>query len=188
MLTKIYAVMQADSDGAHIAALTLNKEKAERLVKLNENKRYYSNPWVEEYEDDEDYIPQDIKEDRYVYYPYADDIWIDNYDYDEVGVFYDDDTYKVAVYANDEGDAKEKAWKLFCEYKFGFMPPGKTISEMLQFDHYPLEDFAEDIGLTVDEVTQLINGEIPITQELAEGLSNTVGAPTWFWLELLKGE
>ena len=61
------------------------------------------------------------------------------------------------------------------------IPPGETISEMLQERHITQTDFALMLGRTEKNVSQLVNGVAPISHALAIDLERTLGVPASFW-------
>lgn len=61
-------------------------------------------------------------------------------------------------------------------------PPGATISDFLEDQGRALEDFIRDIGRPQRDARRLLEGTLPITEEIANSLSETLGATTEFWL------
>lgn len=61
-------------------------------------------------------------------------------------------------------------------------PPGDTIVEMLEIQKMSLADFAQLVGLNIDETIKLTLGLKNIDQELAEKLSEVLGCSVKFWL------
>jgi plasmid maintenance system antidote protein VapI len=61
-------------------------------------------------------------------------------------------------------------------------PPGDIIVEMLETQKVSLADFAQLVGLNIDETIKLTLGLKNIDQELAEKLSEVLGSTAKFWL------
>lgn len=64
------------------------------------------------------------------------------------------------------------------------VPPGETISELLQELEVPVIDFAYQIGLTEDQGVALIQGDLTIGSELAELLAEYFHLPAQVWINL----
>lgn len=63
-----------------------------------------------------------------------------------------------------------------------FSIPGDTINDLLKERRISVETFADKIGMTVLFVKSLINGNEDITTDVANKLSNVLGASVDFWL------
>lgn len=61
--------------------------------------------------------------------------------------------------------------------------PGDSIVDILNERCMPLYEFAQKAGLSLSEATDLIEGKIAITTEVARGLEAAFGAPASFWLQ-----
>jgi len=61
------------------------------------------------------------------------------------------------------------------------IPPGATILELLEFHQLNREDFAARMEMDSND---LLNGDIPLTPEIADKLELILGAPAAFWLGL----
>lgn len=61
-------------------------------------------------------------------------------------------------------------------------PPGDTIQDLLDEREISAEAFGRSVGLTDEELSALLVGELEISPELAAVLSRVLGAPTDFWL------
>lgn len=61
------------------------------------------------------------------------------------------------------------------------IPPGETIAEILEERGITQSDFAQLLGRTEKNVSQLINGKAPIGHDLAIDLERVLGAPSSFW-------
>ena len=64
------------------------------------------------------------------------------------------------------------------------VPPGATIEDQLHIRNLTLQDFASQMGVSEDYAKDLINGNVPLTQEIADLLGMTFGIPAGFWLNL----
>ena len=64
------------------------------------------------------------------------------------------------------------------------VPPGRTISDMLQDLEVSVAEFADRAGLTEDQGFALINGNHRIDRELAGFLSEYLGVPVHVWENL----
>lgn len=67
------------------------------------------------------------------------------------------------------------------------VPPGETIAELLEERGITQSDFAQLLGRTEKNVSQLINGKAPLSHELAIDLERVLGAPSAFWNNLESG-
>lgn len=59
--------------------------------------------------------------------------------------------------------------------------PGRSIWERLEGLNLTMGDFAEEVELTRDQATALLDGLHPISDDLAERLARVVGGSTTFW-------
>lgn len=64
------------------------------------------------------------------------------------------------------------------------VPPGETISEILEDRGITQADFALMLGRTQKSVSQLVNGNAPISHEFAIDLERTLGVPAALWNSL----
>lgn len=60
--------------------------------------------------------------------------------------------------------------------------PGDTIADILRARNTTIEDFAKKIGITPQEVSNLINGTYTISISFAKDLARELGASSEFWL------
>jgi HTH-type transcriptional regulator/antitoxin HigA len=60
--------------------------------------------------------------------------------------------------------------------------PGRTVSELLRHQRLSHDEFAKCTCLQLSDVKNLLNGQLPITLEIAERLQNSVGGSLEFWL------
>jgi HTH-type transcriptional regulator / antitoxin HigA len=63
-------------------------------------------------------------------------------------------------------------------------PPGETITDLLEERDWTQAQLADRLGSTEEQVQQLIDGEIAISEETAEKLADILGSTADFWLRL----
>lgn len=61
-------------------------------------------------------------------------------------------------------------------------PPGETVRQLAAKKNVRSEDLARAVGLAPANLSQLLNGELPITAARAKALASVVGASVRFWL------
>jgi len=61
-------------------------------------------------------------------------------------------------------------------------PPGETVRQLAAKKNLRPDDLAQALGVPPGDLSQLFNGELPITAARAEGLACVVGASVRFWL------
>jgi plasmid maintenance system antidote protein VapI len=61
-------------------------------------------------------------------------------------------------------------------------PPGETVRQLAAKKNLRSDDLAQAVGLPPEDLSQLFNGELPITAARAKGLAGVVGASVRFWL------
>ena len=66
------------------------------------------------------------------------------------------------------------------------VPPGETVREIMQTKGIPVKEMAEKLELSEEEFSDLLNGKLEITLELAYNLQKATGTPATFWLNLEK--
>lgn len=66
------------------------------------------------------------------------------------------------------------------------IPPGETIKEQLESQHISQKDFVTRMGIPIKRLNNLINGDVPITQDVARRLEMVLGVPAPFWIRLEK--
>jgi HTH-type transcriptional regulator / antitoxin HigA len=59
--------------------------------------------------------------------------------------------------------------------------PGETISDLIEEQQWDQVDLADRLGYSSEQLTQLISGQMPIAQETALRLENTLGSSSSFW-------
>lgn len=75
------------------------------------------------------------------------------------------------------------------QIKDGFMPlvaipPGETIREVADSLFITKTELATKLGITTKQLDNLLDGEIPITNEIAIDLENITGVDRLFWINL----
>lgn len=115
---KIYAITQGDYSDYHICALTISKEKAEKIKKLyTKNSGYEDAAMIEEYEDGE---VEDIKF-FWRYDSEDDEVEIDKYaecnEKERAYKYSNHDSYCAYVWSHDAEHARKKAQDMIAQYK-----------------------------------------------------------------------
>lgn len=64
------------------------------------------------------------------------------------------------------------------------LPPGATIKEQLEERSISQNEFVKRMEMSKIDVNKLINGEIPLTKDIALKLEMVLGIPYKFWLNL----
>lgn len=62
-------------------------------------------------------------------------------------------------------------------------PPGDSISDRLEELGWSQADLAVCLGFTTQHVRQLVNGEVPITEETAKRLERVLDSTARFWMK-----
>lgn len=70
------------------------------------------------------------------------------------------------------------------EYTDYAIPPGITLREVLDSMGITPGDFALRLGMARDVIDQIIDGQAPITLDVAERLESVLGVDSSFWLNL----
>ena len=63
-------------------------------------------------------------------------------------------------------------------------PPGATIREQLEDRGMTQKEFAARMGISAKHASQLVNGEVQLTPDMALRLEYVLGVPAKFWLNL----
>lgn len=66
------------------------------------------------------------------------------------------------------------------------IPPGASITEVMQYLNISRSRLAEHLGLNEAETILLLAGKLPVTNEYANKLESLLGPPASFWLGLEK--
>lgn len=64
------------------------------------------------------------------------------------------------------------------------IPPGETIREQLDIAGMGLDDLAARMGIPVDDVRRLIEGEIDLDDDIARRLEGALGVSAQYWRDL----
>jgi HTH-type transcriptional regulator / antitoxin HigA len=60
--------------------------------------------------------------------------------------------------------------------------PSETIADLIEEQQWDQVDLADRLGYSSEQLTQLLSGQMPIAQETALRLENTLGSSSSFWL------
>ncbi len=61
-------------------------------------------------------------------------------------------------------------------------PPGETIHDRIEELNWTQEQLAQNLDYSTKHISQLINGKIPLTEEMATRLAQVLGSTIGFWL------
>ena len=64
--------------------------------------------------------------------------------------------------------------------------PGYYIKEIIDDSGISIEVFADRLGTTPDSISSLVSGEQPLSNDLAQKLSNMLGTSVAYWTGLQK--
>lgn len=62
------------------------------------------------------------------------------------------------------------------------IPPGETLSELLEDREISIKDFADSMDMSENTIEDLIRGDVPLTSSIASQLEKVLGVPASFWL------
>ncbi len=68
--------------------------------------------------------------------------------------------------------------------KYIAIPPGATINEQIKYLYMSQKEFSSRMEMSEEFITHLIDGNVPITQEIAYKLEMVLGLPANFWNNL----
>ena len=71
--------------------------------------------------------------------------------------------------------------KIYRSKTFTAVPPGMTIKEVLEDHHMTQKELAARLGLSEKHISKLINGEVPLTQDVAIRLERVLDIEASFW-------
>ena len=71
--------------------------------------------------------------------------------------------------------------KIYRSKTFTAVPPGMTIKEVLEDHHMTQKELAVRLGLSENHISKLINGEVPLTQDVAIRLERVLDIEASFW-------
>lgn len=63
-------------------------------------------------------------------------------------------------------------------------PPGATITEQLEESGMTQNEFSKRMGMSEKQISQLMNGDVRVTSDMAEKLELVLGVPADFWNKL----
>lgn len=61
-------------------------------------------------------------------------------------------------------------------------PPGDTITDIIEEKGWNQQELAERLGMSEKHLSHLVNGKVPLTDEVATKLANVLGSTIGFWL------
>ena len=61
-------------------------------------------------------------------------------------------------------------------------PPGDTIADLLEERGWSQAELSRHLGWTPRQVSQLLKGKAPVTEDVAQRLSEVLGSTVGFWL------
>ena len=67
-----------------------------------------------------------------------------------------------------------------------FYHPGSYIKDIIDDKNISKKQFAENIGISIDVIDKLVNGEISITDDIANKLADFTGVSTKTWMNLQR--
>jgi len=71
--------------------------------------------------------------------------------------------------------------KIYESNTFIAIPPGMTIKEVLEDRHMTQKELATRMDMSEKHISKLINGEVPLTQDVAMRLERVFGVEASFW-------
>ncbi|MDR2345085.1 MAG: HigA family addiction module antidote protein [Planctomycetaceae bacterium] len=71
-----------------------------------------------------------------------------------------------------------------CDFDWEPIPPGETISELLEYYGLTQKELAERTGYSIKQINQVILGNVPISTELAVLLERVLGTSAECWKQL----
>ena len=71
--------------------------------------------------------------------------------------------------------------KIYRSKTFTAVPPGMTIKEVLEDHHMTQKELSVRLGLSEKHISKLINGEVPLTQDVAIRLERVLDIEASFW-------
>lgn len=71
--------------------------------------------------------------------------------------------------------------RIYRSKTFTAVPPGMTIKEVLEDHHMTQKELAARLGLSEKHISKLINGEVPLTQDVAIRLERVLDIEASFW-------
>lgn len=71
--------------------------------------------------------------------------------------------------------------RIYRSKTFTAVPPGMTIKEVIEDHHMTQKELAARLGLSEKHISKLINGEVPLTQDVAIRLERVLDIEASFW-------
>lgn len=75
---------------------------------------------------------------------------------------------------------------LIIESDLEFYHPGIYIKDIIEDKNISTEQFAENVGISVDVINKLVNSEVSITDDIANKLNDFTGISAKTWMNLQK--
>ena len=64
------------------------------------------------------------------------------------------------------------------------IPPGEHLEEELEFIRMTERELADKMGMSEQAISELIKGEMAVTQDIADKLELVLGVPSHMWVNL----
>ena len=64
------------------------------------------------------------------------------------------------------------------------IPPGEHLEEELEFIGMTEQELADKLGVSAQTMGEIIKGETPVTQDIADALELVLGVPAHMWVNL----
>ena len=61
-------------------------------------------------------------------------------------------------------------------------PPGDTITDIIEEKGWNQQELAERLGMSEKHLSHLVNGKVPLTDDVARKLATVLGSTIGFWL------
>lgn len=61
---------------------------------------------------------------------------------------------------------------------------GETIKEQLENKDMTIDEFADRMRMSREEIGQILDGSMAVTEDVAYKLADVLGPPAWFWQNL----
>lgn len=84
-------------------------------------------------------------------------------------------------------ELEKREMKIYRSKTFTAIPPGMTIKEVLENRHMTQKELATRMDMSEKHISKLINGEVPLTQDVAIRLERVFGVDASFWNGLEAG-
>lgn len=61
--------------------------------------------------------------------------------------------------------------------------PGETLADLLEERDMTQNELADKLGISLEKMNGVVDGEVALTPEIADGLNEVFSIPARFWLE-----